>query len=371
MKIVYLSHARIPSRTANSLNVMKMCEAFARNGHRVVLLVPECVAPEPGVDDPFRFYGVERRFKLRRLPFKRDRFWGRFCYVTLVSWLVRLHRPDLIFARDHSLYFDLHAMRLPVVLEAHKFVDVKNTLRLEALLASDNFRRLVTNCVALGQEYASRFDIPPARICVAHNGADESGEDEAPRLGPADRLQVGYVGHLYAGKGMETIAEMADGCGWADCHIVGGTENDLTRWRSELHDRPNVVFHGYRPHAETDRYRRAMDILLAPCCSEMASDGGGVQDVRWMSPIKLFEYMAAGKAILAADLPVIREVLEDGMDALLCQPGETAGWIAALTRLRDHPELRERLGREARVSFLAGHTWCARAEHVLEGLPRR
>jgi len=72
---------------------------------------------------------------------------------------------------------------------------------------------------------------------------------------------------------------------------------------------------------------------------------------------------AVGKAILAADLPVIREVLEDGMDSLLCLLGETADWIAVLSRLR------ERMGREARVRFVALHTWCARAEHVLEGLP--
>ena len=83
MKIVYLSHARIPSRTANSINVMKMCEAFALNGHRVVLLVPECIDPEPEVDDPFRFYGIERRFKLRRLPLDRDRCWGWLRYFTI------------------------------------------------------------------------------------------------------------------------------------------------------------------------------------------------------------------------------------------------------------------------------------------------
>ena len=118
MKIFYLSHARIPSRTANSLNVMKMCEAFAQNGHDVTLFAPRSSRTEPGVEDSFAFYGVEPRFDLKRFPKKGKGLRGIYSYFSIVSWWIRLRRPDLLYGRDHSLRYDLDQFGIPVRLNA-------------------------------------------------------------------------------------------------------------------------------------------------------------------------------------------------------------------------------------------------------------
>jgi glycosyltransferase involved in cell wall biosynthesis len=78
--------------------------------------------------------------------------------------------------------------------------------------------------------------------------------------------------------------------------------------------------------------------------------------------------MAAGRAILASDLPVLREVVRDGVHVLLCEPENTAAWVAGLRRLAGDPALRDRLGRAARAEFLRAHTWPARAQTALDGL---
>jgi glycosyltransferase involved in cell wall biosynthesis len=87
-----------------------------------------------------------------------------------------------------------------------------------------------------------------------------------------------------------------------------------------------------------------------------------------MSPLKTFEYMASGKAILCSDLPALREVLAHEQTALLCKPDDPQCWKAALERLRDEPGLRQRLGERAKSEFEAKYTWKARAENVLRGI---
>jgi glycosyltransferase involved in cell wall biosynthesis len=167
---------------------------------------------------------------------------------------------------------------------------------------------------------------------------------------------------------MERIAEMAPRCPWASFHVVGGAESDLADWERKMEGCENLFFHGYRPHAETDRYRQSMDVLLAPYQLEITSEGGGTIDARSMSPIKIFEYMAAGKAILASDLPAIREILTDRVNARLCPADDTTSWVDALEELRDQPALREALGQAAREAFRAKHTWRARAKTMLDGI---
>ena len=163
------------------------------------------------------------------------------------------------------------------------------------------------------------------------------------------------------------IVEMAERCRWADFHLVGGTDEDVACWRDRLRSVENVKVYGFVPLSETGGYRLACDVLLAPYQEHVAVQGGGDTSA-WMSPLKVFEYMAAGRAILCSDLPVLREVLTDETTALLCSPGDLTSWVTALERLRDDAGFREQLGRNARAEYLSKYTWKARAEKVLMGL---
>jgi glycosyltransferase involved in cell wall biosynthesis len=99
--------------------------------------------------------------------------------------------------------------------------------------------------------------------------------------------------------------------------------------------------------------------------------GGGDGVERWMSPLKLFEYMSYAKPIIASDLPVLREVLEDGRTALLAAPDDPEPWVAALERLRDDAGLRQKLGAEALAHFEGNYTWTSRARRVIEAVGTR
>jgi glycosyltransferase involved in cell wall biosynthesis len=109
-----------------------------------------------------------------------------------------------------------------------------------------------------------------------------------------------------------------------------------------------------------------MDVLLMPY-QKSVSIGVARQDTaRWMSPMKMFEYMASGVPLVSSDLPVLREVLEEGRNALLVAPSDPQAWVAAVDRLAVDAGFAAHLGATAHANYREHHTWAARARRLLE-----
>ncbi len=389
MRILYLSLSYVPSRRASSVHVMKMCSALARRGHQVTLVTKRCgPRQEPGVSDDFAFYGVEPAFRLAKLPRPAWRGGGLVWLTAVRSHLRRHHRTiDLVFARDLAGGWLAARLGLPVLFETHgPPAGGLGRALFRRLVASGRLVRLVAISDALGQRLRADGLLagdPP--LVVAHDAADpgpppgglrgELPPGGQPRGGPPGEepaagdgaMRVGYVGHLYAGRGVELIVELARRLPAAEFHLFGGTESDLARWRRGALP-ANVRLHGFVEPARLPAIYAGLDVLLMPYQPRTLTATGLTDTASWMSPMKMFEYMAAGRPIVASDLPVLREVLRDGGNALLAAPGDPEAWRLALARLFDDPELRRRLGAAARTDLLREHTWDARASKLLAGL---
>jgi glycosyltransferase involved in cell wall biosynthesis len=175
---------------------------------------------------------------------------------------------------------------------------------------------------------------------------------------------VGYAGHLYAWKGVDVLLDALARVPGVRGLIIGGhaAEPDLARVRGlseRLGIADRVTFTGMVEPASVPALLRRATILALPNPASAISN-------RFTSPLKLFEYMAAGRAIVASDLPAIREVLHDGVDALLVAPGDAEALASAIRRLADDAGLAERLARTA-AEAAANYSWTRRAER-LEGL---
>ena len=370
-RIAYFSGSKIPSRAANGVHVMRMCAAFARAGHEVVLAAIQGDRVVGG--DDFETYGVAPRFRIVKHAMFSQGLVSRLRYARAAPTLVRqVIKPDLVYGR-HLLSLSVAARwGVPVFFEAHQAPTRLERLVERRLFRRPNFARLVVISEALGDEYRRCHPgLPAQRILVAPDAADlpdSTDLDAAVSLRRAGRLQVGYVGHLYPGKGMEMVAALARHMPDVDFHVVGGTEADLARWRAGSNGNgSNLVFHGHVSAVRTEAYRRAVDVLLAPYQALVRSAGGRAEIGRWMSPLKIFEYMGSGRAMIVSDLPVLREIVTDGVTALLVRPDDVDAWVGAVERLRD-PTLRQELGGRARAQLVARHTWAGRAADVLAGL---
>ena len=372
MRIAYLTSACIPSRTANSIHVMKMCQALASAGHEVVLFAPDKVdGREPAADDPFAYYGVERNFTIEYLPWVRMR--GRsYWYGWQAARRVSKSGFDLAFGRNLAACCFAAHLGMPVIYEAHSPLEDDGRLAryvFSSMIHSTFFMHLVVITDALRRHFEQAWPELKGRIVVAPDGADPlEGEVLPVELGRSDeRMQVGYTGHLYEGKGAELVVELARTCPQYDFHLVGGTKVDLRRWR-ERRDLPeNLRLHGHQPHGRLPSYLMAFDVVLLPNQLSVHAHGGSRDIAQWTSPLKLFEYMAAGRAIVCSDVPVLQEVAEHGVNMLVCRHDAVEDWAAALNRLVAEPELRRSLGSTAREQLESQYSWSERVRCVIGG----
>ena len=142
------------------------------------------------------------------------------------------------------------------------------------------------------------------------------------------------TGHLYAGRGVELFIELARRIPSAQFVWVGGRPQDVNEWRAKASSQNlrNVLFTGFIPNRDLPLYQSAADVLLMPYARSIFGSSGSADSAAVASPMKMFEYMAAERAIITSDLPVIREVLNES-NAVFCPPDDVEAWKTALEDL--------------------------------------
>ena len=365
MRILYVSSSTAPSRAANSVHVMKMCQAMARRGHEVRLLTlkrPEHEAV--GVEDVFQYYGVDRCFELRPKAFPV--LPGRqLIYAVAAWWEAWRWGPDLVYGR----YFPAMAVTgltgFQVVWESHERAWDRSWLAkvlASLLIKARGFRKLVVISDALKTMYVDSGLIDGAEVVVAHDAADPG--PTASNDDKGSPFCVGYVGGIYPGRGIEQVLACADRLPDVEFHFVGGTSNDMQRVLGVGRLASNVVCHGYLSPKEVPSIRAGFDVLLAPYQRKVAVWGGTGDTSAFMSPLKIFEYMASGRPMICSDLPVLREVLNE-KNAVLVEPDDVDAWAAAIASIRDDRSHGDALAQAALADFQANYTWETRAERIL------
>jgi glycosyltransferase involved in cell wall biosynthesis len=370
MKICYLSASEIPSRSANSVHVMKMCDAFSSGGHDVELVARKGEPMKNG--NPFSRYGVKNAFPIHFFVWPKIRVLGPVIYVLRAFFqLLRSPAPDLFYSRYIYLVYLASFLKIPCIYEAHVFPGNPAQRLAEILfMRRRTFHRLVVISDALKKDYLVACPkLPLERLLVAHDGANipsESGSDSFQKdvCGNGDKLKIGYVGQLYPGRGIDIIVQLAPRFPEMEFHVVGGSDEDVRYWKeSALFS--NLFLHGYVNHGDIGAYYRNFDIALVPYQARLTLEGGKGNTVRWTSPLKIFEYMSYGKAIIASDLPVLREVLKNRENALMVPPEDVEGWACALEELARDKVLMNRLGKAARKVLEEEYTWDKRVARVL------
>ena len=366
MNIAAIAGSTIPSDTANSLQVMKACQALLQLGHEVTLFVP---GSRNAAVDLKKHYGLQVEFPIVWLASASRR---RFTWEAVRR--SQSGRHDLIYSWfPQSAVFGL-LRGLPVVFEAHiqptglfgpmwhrAFAQVRGRKRLAAIT-----RALVD---LLRRDF--RMRLSDDEVVIAPNGVDLERFAELPdpvtarhRTGLPEAPTVMCTGHLYEGRGADLFLSLAKLFPRVQFVWVGGRAEDVQAWKQRAESN-NITFTGHIPNSELPLYQAAADILLLPYGRTIMGSSGTADSARVASPMKMFEYMAAGRAIVSADLPVIREVLHEN-NAAFCEPGDLHSWQTALDDLLHDGNRRTALGDQAKRDAQQ-YTWLARAERILNG----
>jgi len=387
VNILSLADTRFPIERANGVQTMATCRAVAARGHHVTLLVrPDTAAP---ARDPYQFYGVAPvpTFMIETVQ-NIGGITGRRVHLLWTGLRRALAGGvDLVFTRDlglAALLARIPAARRPrVVYESHGIAPVVSA-SMPALLGRpdlapsarkiarlDRREALVWKradaCITITQTLADDLTArygPRDRVFVVPDGASPVPTAPSPEGRAADsprRVRAAYAGHLYPWKGVDVFLHALAAAPDVDGLIVGGHpgESDLARVKAlaaslDLGDRLTIT-ELLPPHAVAAALASA-DIFMLPNTSTAISE-------RYTSPLKLFEYLARGGAIIASDLPALAEVLTHDKTALLVPPGDAAALAAALSALAADPARRRRLG-EAAHALSKDYTWDRRAERL-------
>ena len=377
MKIVAIAGSQVPSDTANSIQVMKACNALAQLGHNLTLIVPDFnLRPstlrqaQDGAFDLQHHYGLTNNFSIEWLPSSSRR---------LFTWQAVQHarvlQPDLLYTwMIQSAVFGL-LFKIPTVFEIH--IQPTGTLgpswhRAFAMLRGRKRLASITQALAdvLDRDYHIHFKAD--EVVIAPNGVELERFASLPdpvtarqKLNLPSALTVMCTGHLYAGRGADLFLALAKETPQAHFVWVGGRPDDIATWKSRA-ESDNVTFTGFIPNLDLPLYQSSADILLMPYSRSIMGSSGTADSASVASPMKMFEYMAAGRAIVTADLPVIREVLNE-KNAVFCEPDDVEKWKVEVERLLTDEPRRIALGRQARQD-VEGCTWLARAEKIMRSL---
>lgn len=373
MKIIYTAASPVPSKAANSVHVMRMSQALAHNGHKVLLVTPgHSKAEDFETKDLYKLYGVENIFKIKRtfsVPFQRLKY---RCHGVSFALMAFRFRPDLIYSR--CLFTASLSLKLgfKVIFERHDLLNKKSAeKRFNFLKDHPNCLGIVVISQSLKEAMLKNYYVNPEKLIVSHDGADPIPEITTPKIPADDRLKAGYIGHLYEGRGIDIIGETARLLPDIDFHLVGGMPEDIAKWKSKFQDIKNIIFHGHVMPSETATYMISFDVLLAPYQKKVAVHGNAGDTAKFMSPLKIFEYMSSGKPIICSDLPVLHEVLKNGSNVLFCQHNLPEEWARNISFIKMNKEEASKIGATAKKDFFQYYTWRARARFILnEALDR-
>ncbi|MFC2048984.1 glycosyltransferase family 4 protein [Elusimicrobiota bacterium] len=369
MKLLYISNAELPSDAANSIQIMEMCSAFARAGHNVMLLTPDYTNKEIQDKELYERYNMMQSFRVVRLPvFWSGPFWLKRIALFLFNFKAACYaineKADLYYSRSPVPLLFLTLWGCRSVLELHSTPDTwMKKMMICFLCRRPTFFRIVSISFAMAENLSSL--VPANKLQVSHDGA-RAVNIPLPESQQSKEIKIGYAGHLYRGKGGELITEIAGIMPECSIHIYGGTKDDIKRYQKNAPG--NMVFYGHLNRKEIMEVLEKLDIVLLPVKKTVYARNGKLNIADIMSPLKLFEYMSLGKAIVASNLPVIREVLESGRNSVLCDPDDAGEWKNAIKKLLEDSNLRTDLGRAAHNDFMNSYTWEIRARKVLEGI---
>lgn len=334
MKIACISTSQVPSTTANSIQVMKVCQAMQEMGHEIRLWIPgnepirfDEIAGLYGLRTVFQIQPTAASARLKRYDFawksvRKADHWGTDCIYT---WAPQV--AVLAARRGKTVILEMHDRATGQV----------GPILLRQYLSEKNPRTglvCVTSALRHALEEQLRLPLNPAKVVIAPNGVDLERYQNLPnpiearrKLGLPQVPTAAYTGHFYAGRGVEVLFGLA--AAYPQVHFlwIGGRESELAAVRERLQaiQLANVTLTGFVENSRLPLYQAAAELLLMPYERAIAgSSGGNSADI--CSPMKMFEYMATGRLILSSDLPVIREVLDDDT-AFFCPPEDTAGWV--------------------------------------------
>lgn len=368
----------------SAIKAKEFIAALNRTGHTAHL---EWRSPQPGAQPTFSDkIRAGLKPQLQRYLHEPKRLARNAPYLWQEYAILKRQKPDVLFNRLELYYFSglwlSRWLNLPLVVEAdcpptyeHTTFYGKEYLHLGPLpthieLANLRAADAIIVISSVLKKYYVERGIPAEKMHVIANAADPQKFQPTPKdrelvdkYQLANKTVVGWIGSLVGWSGVESLLDSARQILRSHPQVcfmmVGGGKNqEFFRERLQAGDFANrVILPGTVPHSEVPRYLSCMDVVLAPYPK---------LDFWYASSMKIFEYMAAGKTVLATDVGQVGEIIQDNQNGFLFDPDRNGELLEKIVALVDAPETRQRIGAQARRDIEQKWNWDNNAKQMLE-----
>ena len=376
MKVVYITNARLPTEKAHGIQIIRMCEAFSRLGFDVNVIHPWRYQSNKehryNVKD---YYNLKHQVSISRILFfdfyLLRRFlpgflFRTFSFINAILWgvlsliIAKTKKPHICVMRDNTpfSYWFFQKFGMKTILEFHDLPPKTSLKVFKSAIKSNSKLFAVTNNLARDLEKA--LFLPLDRINVLHDGLDldnfqiDFNEDD-------ESLGITYCGSLLPDKGIDTLLQASDLLPDIKFTIIGGYPSEIESYRKKWgkFNLDNVDFWGFKNPKFIPKYLLMSDLLILPSTAKT------IKSSLYTSAMKLFEYLGAGKAIIASDIPSIREVLIHNETSYLVKPDDPQELAKAIDIVLKDNVLRTLLEKNAKKLSIK-YSWTERAKEMLE-----
>ncbi len=376
-KIFLIFHGRFPSEKAASIFAAKSAESFAKH-MEVVLVVPRRFGRIKS--DPYEFYNVSKSFKIVYLPtidlfnlpiFGKIAFFVSyllFSLSTLFYLLFNASKEDIVYSNENLPILFISFFFKNSFYEMHDFPAPRFYFYYKLLLK--RVRWILIHNKWKADKAKDVLNVSKGKIICELNavelsdfGSDILKSDARRKLGIDSEIKmVVYTGHLYGWKGANILADAARMLPESVVvYFVGGTEDDIRAFKLK-YKIGNVIFVGHRNHSEIPFWQAAADVLVIPNTAK--------EDISkyYTSPMKLFEYMASSRPIVASRIPSIEEIVSDD-EVYFFEPDDSEDLAKKISLV-----LSDGYSASARVLSAKGiiqeHSWNKRVDRIIKFIRR-
>lgn len=383
MKLLLVNNLRLPTEKAHGHQIAKMSGEFSQAGAAVNLVYPERLNKIK--DDFFSFYRVEKNFSLQEVKgfdfFRLRPYLGRIVFYLQGFIFARRalkqinDKSAVIYSRSPEVVWTFARAGYKTFYECHDWLGRGRVISLWLLKG-------VTGIVTTNRFIKEQFvkaGVPAEKILIAPNGVNLtdfdlnlSKEEAFIELKLEDNLRASLKGKkiiLYTGS----FRTMGEDKGISDIILalknlppevvfvaVGGNERDITFYLEQAQKEgveERTFLLPRNTHDQLARWQLAAEVLLMPFPRKAHYE-------YFMTPLKMFEYMAAERPIIASDLPSIKAVLTEG-SAVFCEPGDSEDLAEKIKFILNNPDLAAKLAQQARA-MVDNYTWEKRAYKILD-----
>jgi glycosyltransferase involved in cell wall biosynthesis len=371
MKILFIASTRIPTERAMGTAIMKQCEAFAKKGIEVELIVP--TRHNVHTDNPFAYHDVEQNFLIQYLWALDVSFLGKMklrfmiqkvTFFVSLLWYVYTSNAEILYTREPELVGFIHTKKKKIIELHHMY-----GLRLFGKKYLTSCTGIITITHALKEDVVNAYEIQPECIHVVPSGVAVSVfAQHVSKVYAQESLGVHtekpialYIGSLEEWKGYVTFLETEEFLKNAvQLMVIGGADAHVQSLRMQY---PQVIFLGTLPQRNLSINQRIADVLVVP------NSAREVISARHTSPLKVLAHMASGIPIVASATVSIGELLSF-KNAILVEPDNAQFLAEGILRAITDTNHASIITEQAMQDVLQ-YDWNVRTESILHFISKQ